>query len=229
MTMRLRRPSRWAAAAYAVLVALLVIDLATGPDVFVIALYGIAPLVASFGSGWRTTAIVAVAALAVAEISSTTFDEMNSTNGAVFVFTVGLLGCGAAVMRTRREASAARAGLLAEELARRCSVALDNAQLVEEARAAERELHEAYGLLDAIFERAPVGLAVHDHDLRYVRINDRMAEINGLPAEAHIGRTVAEVVPEVAAIEADLRRVLESGEPLTELEVAGTTAAAPGV
>ena len=31
------------------------------------------------------------------------------------------------------------------------------------------------------------------------------------------------------AVEADLRRVLESGEPLTELEVAGTTAAAPGV
>ena len=57
--------------------------------------------------------------------------------------------------------------------------------------------YEAYGLLDAIFERAPVGLAVHDRDLRYVRINDRMAEINGLPAEEHIGRTVAEVVPDV--------------------------------
>ena len=118
---------------------------------------------------------------------------------------------------------------LAEELARRCSAALDNARLVEEARTAESELFEAYGLLDAIFERAPVGLAVHDRDLRYVRINDRMAEINGLPAEAHIGRAVAEVVPEVEAVEADLRRVLESGEPLTELEVAGTTAAAPGV
>ena len=115
--MRLPRPPRWAAAAIAVLVVLLVIDLVTGPDVFVIALYGIAPLVASFGTGWRTTALVAVAALALAELSSTTFDEMDSTNGAVFVFTVGLLGllaCGAAVVRTRREASAARAGLLAE-------------------------------------------------------------------------------------------------------------------
>ncbi len=339
--MDLPRPPRWAAAAFAVLVVLLVIDLATGPDVFVIALYGIAPLVASFGTSWRTTAIVAVAALAVAQLSSTTFDEMDATNGAVFVFTVGLLGllaCGAAVVRTRREASAARAGLLAEagellsrpqdpgaklvavataavpavadrctidltvpgaeperaaqvprsppraveealarvaagdtpetsrselvmplsargvrlgalelgldgsarrfgaedralaeELARRCSVALDNARLVDEARTAEGELHEAYGLLDAIFERAPVGLAVHDRDLRYVRINDRMAEINGVSAEAHIGSRVAEVVPEVEAVEADLRRVLESGEPLTELEVAGTTAAAPGV
>jgi len=115
--MGLPRQRRWAAAAIAVLVVLLALDLASGPDVFVIALYGIAPLVAAYGSGWRTTAAVALAALAVAQISSTTFDEMDRTNGAVFVFTVailGLLACATAVMRTRREASAARAGLLAE-------------------------------------------------------------------------------------------------------------------
>jgi PAS domain S-box-containing protein len=314
MAMRSPRSRRWVGAAIAVLAVLFAVDLATGPDVFVIALYGIAPLLASFGTSWRTTALVGVAALAVAEVSGTLFDEMDSTNGAVFVFTVGLLGvlaCGAAVVRTRREASAARAGLLAEavellskaqdpgeqvaavaaaavpavadrctidlaapgaapaasrseivmpleargmrfgaltlgvngsgrrfgpedrvlaeELARRCSVALDNARLVAEARTAEAELYEAYGLLDAIFERAPVGLAMHDRELRYVRINDHMAEINGLPAAEHIGRPVAEIVPDVQAVEADLRRVLESGEPLTELEIAGTTAAAPGV
>ena len=118
---------------------------------------------------------------------------------------------------------------LAEEVARRCAAALDNARLVAEAEAAESELHEAYGLLDAIFERAPVGLAVHDPELRYVRINDRMAEINGLTAAEHIGRTVTEILPDVEAVETSLRRVIESGEPLTEVEVAGATAAAPGV
>jgi PAS domain S-box-containing protein len=56
-----------------------------------------------------------------------------------------------------------------------------------------------------------------------------MAEINGVPPAEHIGRTVDEVVPGVEAVERDLRRVLETGEPLTELEVAGMTAAAPGV
>ena len=282
------------------LVALLAIDLVTGPDVFVIALYGVAPLVASFGCGWRTTAVVAVAALAVRgdvahdvrrDGHAPTAPSSSSPSGCI-----GVLACGAAVARTRREASAARAGLLAEvgraaldgagpgrqaprrgrrrgarrrgplhdrpdrcpaatpsapsrsrarrrrrssrrsrasraaprrrsrgselvmplvardvrlgalelgvngslrrfgaedralaeELARRCAAALDNARLVAEAQAAESELHEAYGLLDAIFERAPVGLAVHDLDLRYVRINDRMAEINGVPAaDAH--------------------------------------------
>ena len=40
-------PSRpWVAAALAVLIALIAVDIATGPEVVVIALYGIAPLVA---------------------------------------------------------------------------------------------------------------------------------------------------------------------------------------
>jgi PAS domain S-box-containing protein len=313
MAMGLPRSLRWAAAASLVLAAVLVLDLVTAPDVFVIALYGIAPLVASFGTGWRTTGGVGIAAVALAATSRTTFDEVDTTNGVVFVLTVAVLGvlaCGAALVRTRREASAARAGLLSEagdllahaadphaglaavaaaavpavadrctieltdaarepvlsrrrlvvpliardtrfgalelgaggsrrfgaedwqladELAARCAAALDNGRLVAEARAAETELHEAYGLLDAIFDRAPVGLAVHDHELRYVRINDRMAEINGRSAAEHIGRAVGEVLPEVETVETDLRRVLESGAPLTELEVAGTTAAAPGV
>ena len=115
--MSLPRSRRWAAAAIAVLLILLVVDLVTGHDVFVIALYGLAPLVASLGSGWRTTAVVAVAALAVAAASRSAFDGMDSTNGAVFVFTVavmGVLACAGAVARTRREASAARAGMLAE-------------------------------------------------------------------------------------------------------------------
>src|SRR5215211_2168673 len=118
---------------------------------------------------------------------------------------------------------------LAEELAARCAAALDRARLVAVARAAEGELHEAYGVLDAIFERAPVGLGLFDLEFRYIRINDRLAEINGLSAEQHLGRHVSEVVPELEAVEAQLRQVLATGEPLVELEVAGTTPAAPGV
>src|SRR5215212_3570682 len=56
-----------------------------------------------------------------------------------------------------------------------------------------------------------------------------MAEINGVPAAQHLGRSVAEIVPDVRTVEADLRRVLETGQPLTELEVKGATPAAPGV
>ena len=112
--MGLPRSRRWAAAAVSVLFALLALDLATGPDVIVIALYGIAPLVASFGTGWGTTAAVAVAALVLAATSRELFDTLDTTNGVVLVAVLGVLACGGALARTRREASAARAHLLSE-------------------------------------------------------------------------------------------------------------------
>jgi PAS domain S-box-containing protein len=75
-----------------------------------------------------------------------------------------------------------------------------------------------------------VGLCVFDRDLRWVRLNEPIAEICGLPMEAHIGRTPRELPTEHGEqAEAALRKVLETGEPLVEYEIAGTTAAQPGV
>jgi PAS domain S-box-containing protein len=92
--------------------------------------------------------------------------------------------------------------------------------------AAESELAE----IEMIYRTAPVGLCLLDRDLRFVRINDRLAEINGLPAAAHIGRTVREIVPSLAdEVEPLMRRILRTGEPLTGLELVGETAARPGV
>src|SRR5690606_19406917 len=52
----------------------------------------------------------------------------------------------------------------------------------EEEAEARRQLAE----LRSIYDHAPIGLSVMDLDLRWVRVNDRLAEINGIPAEAHI-------------------------------------------
>src|SRR5919199_6045755 len=90
------------------------------------------------------------------------------------------------------------------------------------------ELAEAYALLDVIFARAPVGLALFDADLRYVRVNDRMAEFNGVPLGEHAGHTISELLPGLPGIEDDLRRVLDTGEPLIEVEISGETPARPG-
>jgi PAS domain-containing protein len=65
--------------------------------------------------------------------------------------------------------------------------ALDGAALLalsalgeqEVARQAQAELETERGLLDALFRTAPIGFAFLDRDLRYVRINERLAEING--------------------------------------------------
>lgn len=84
--------------------------------------------------------------------------------------------------------------------------------------------------LEAIYAAAPVGLAVLSPDLGYLRINERLAEINGLPAAAHLGRTVREIVPDLAdEAEALARRIVQSGEAVLDLELAGETPARPGM
>jgi signal transduction histidine kinase len=54
--------------------------------------------------------------------------------------------------------------------------------------------------------------------------------MNGLPPEAHLGRTCREVVPQFPAdaAEAEWRRVIETGQPHLGLERRGETPAVPG-
>jgi PAS domain S-box-containing protein len=81
-------------------------------------------------------------------------------------------------------------------------------------------LHSTAGLLDLIFERAPIGLALMDGDLRYVRVNQRLAEINGIPPEDHVGTTIAELLPDLPSqVHADVARVARTGEPLIDVDV----------
>ncbi|HYO66865.1 MAG TPA: PAS domain-containing protein [Archangium sp.] len=88
----------------------------------------------------------------------------------------------------------------------------------------EVENAEALALLDTVLATAPVGLSFVDRELRYVRINHALAAINGLPVGSTLGRTVHEVLPELAPIVEPLyRHVLDTGEPLLDLEVSGTT------
>jgi PAS domain S-box-containing protein len=96
----------------------------------------------------------------------------------------------------------------------------------QEALDAARPLNE----LEVIYRTAPVGLCVLDQALRYVRINDWLADLNGQPAKAHIGRTVREMLPRLAPqLEPHYRRVLETGEAVLDVEVKGETARYPGV
>ncbi len=80
------------------------------------------------------------------------------------------------------------------------------------------------------YDNAPVGLASLDTDLRFLRINPLMAELNGIPVAEHIGRTVAEIVPDLAAQARQLAdTLLTSGKAITEIELSGETPAQPGV
>jgi PAS domain S-box-containing protein len=76
--------------------------------------------------------------------------------------------------------------------------------------------------LEQIYHMAPVGMAFVDRNLRYVRINEWLAAINGQPAADHIGRSLVEMVPSIgAAIEPLYRRVIETGKPILNMEIHG--------
>jgi PAS domain S-box-containing protein len=84
-------------------------------------------------------------------------------------------------------------------------------------------------VFDALVSQTAVGFALLDADLRYITLNERLAEINGLPVPAHLGRRVADVLPHLAPVaEGPFRDVLRSGEPLPELEFSGVAAVSGG-
>jgi len=71
--------------------------------------------------------------------------------------------------------------------------------------------------VDLLLRHTPLGLAIHDADFRYVRVNRALAEMNGLAPGAHRGRTVREVLGDSAAdlLEPLLRRVHATRQPVT--------------
>ena len=98
--------------------------------------------------------------------------------------------------------------------------------LHESEQTVRRQLAE----IEWLYQTTPVGLAVLDTDLRFVRLNQGLAKINGLPVFAHIGRTLREVVPDLAdTAEPVFRHILETGEPKRNFELSGETKAQPGV
>jgi PAS domain S-box-containing protein len=92
----------------------------------------------------------------------------------------------------------------------------DVTELVE----AQRATAESLTLVETLQESAPIGFALVDRELRVVRMNSVLAEINGAPLEEQIGRPVAELVPDIwSQMEGVYRRVLDTGEPVVNLEV----------
>ncbi len=78
--------------------------------------------------------------------------------------------------------------------------------------------------LETMVASAPVGLAFVDLDLRFIHINDALADMNGLPRQAHLGRKVRDVIPELwPFVEPHYRQVLETGQPALNLEIVGPT------
>lgn len=103
----------------------------------------------------------------------------------------------------------------------------DQKQLELGLRRAEREATEAITLLQSIEAAAPIGFKMVDRDLRVVRINRTLADIDGRSVEECLGLTVPELVPDLwPQLENVYRRAL-AGDTFSNLEVSKPIAAEP--
>ncbi|MFF7132829.1 MULTISPECIES: SpoIIE family protein phosphatase [unclassified Streptomyces] len=97
------------------------------------------------------------------------------------------------------------------------------------------ELAEAPGwdlsrrVLEQMVSRSPIGIAIVDTDLRCVWSNPALEQFGSAPAQRRLGLRFAEIQPGLDAedIEAQMRRVLETGEPIVEYEHVGRVRSAP--
>jgi formate hydrogenlyase transcriptional activator len=97
---------------------------------------------------------------------------------------------------------------------------LEMAEVVFRRGAPAAALLESEQLLSAYFKATKVGLCILSADLRYLAINRTLAELHGITPEGHLGKTVREVLGDLAElVEPHFRRVLTEGQPIVELEI----------
>ncbi|MGH7659154.1 MAG: DUF4118 domain-containing protein, partial [Gemmatimonadales bacterium] len=93
--------------------------------------------------------------------------------------TIRLAEAHLAASRERRSAEEAR-GQAMGEAAKSAEAAASAEGMAHSVSEALSGREAAWAQLDAVFRTAPVGIAFVDRELRYVRINDRLADLHGV-------------------------------------------------
>ena len=78
---------------------------------------------------------------------------------------------------------------------------------------------ESRAVLDTVLRTAPVGFALFDRELRYLRVSEVLASWSGRTPDEHVGRRVDELFPGLGEqVEPAMRHVLETGQAVLDLE-----------
>jgi PAS domain S-box-containing protein len=105
---------------------------------------------------------------------------------------------------------------LAEELARRCSLMIERAQLHDQLAGAVRRSRESLAQLDTVLQTALIGFAFFDSDLKCLRANDAFLHLLGLGETRLTERPAADICSDLERL---LLRTLQLGAPVTEREL----------
>ncbi len=101
---------------------------------------------------------------------------------------------------------------------------------ISDRKTLEKELALRQARFDAFFLESPVGLCILDDQLRFVQINKMLAEMNGASPAEHMGKTVGEILPDIAQIVEPLyEQILKTKESVLNIEISGQNEKNPGV
>jgi PAS domain S-box-containing protein len=96
-------------------------------------------------------------------------------------------------------------------------------------RETHRRADEATCTLETLQDSAPIGLGFVDRHFRIVRMNQMLASVTDSSVEQMLGRTVADVVPEIwPQVEGVYRQVLDRDESVVNVTVLGPASAEHG-
>jgi PAS domain S-box-containing protein len=99
-------------------------------------------------------------------------------------------------------------------------MALGRASSLARHSVAGETVGEPRELLRALFQSSTVGVAICDRQFRFRAINDALASMNGIPAAAHLGKTIHAVLGSAAAkVQPAFEHVFATGEPLSNVHV----------
>jgi PAS domain S-box-containing protein len=95
------------------------------------------------------------------------------------------------------------------------------AALIQRSRAEAATVADSLRALDLVLDHAPVGVAVLDTDLRFVRANRALTRLSGQTAEELLGHTLTEVTRGRSDIISIAEAVLATGSPQFGLDASG--------
>jgi len=106
----------------------------------------------------------------------------------------------------------------------------DRVKFAQKLEESTKQIQKQLSEIDQIYSSSPVGLFALDKEFRYVHINDILANINGITAKEHYGKTVEELLPDVwSGLKGMLQQIVKTGVSFLNIEVSGTIPAAPSV
>ena len=93
---------------------------------------------------------------------------------------------------------------------------------ITERRSLEKELLQNQALLNGLIQTAPLGIAILDRELRYLQINQSLAEMNEQTVNEHLGKKLWEILPDLEPlVKPVIEQVMATKQPVINIEING--------